>query len=88
MKSMACHLVHYSCQFRVIVQKINGKNKSAHKAEVLGIYADTTVYSPDFLPEREKKTGKDYLKDLLVTSGKIVLLSQFCKLNMSGCKST
>lgn len=55
MKSMACHLVDFSCQFRVIVQ-INGKNKLAHKAEVLGICADTTVYSPDFLPKREKKT--------------------------------
>lgn len=78
MKSRACHLVHFSCQFRVIVQKINGKNKLPHKAEVLGIYADTTVYSPDFLPEREKKIGKDYLKDPLVMSGKIVLLPQFC----------
>lgn len=85
---MACHLVNFSCQFRVIVQKINGKNKLAHKAEILGIYADTTVYSPDFLPKMEKKTGKDYMKDLLVISGKIVLLPQFCKLNMSGYKST
>ena len=88
MKSMAWHLVDFSCQFRVIVQKINGKNKLAHEAEVLVIYADTTVYSPDFFPKREKKTGKDYLRDLLVISGKIVLLPQFCKLNMSGNKST
>ena len=84
---MAWHLVDFSCQFRVIVQKINGKNKLAHEA-VLGIYADTTVYCPDFLPKREKKTGKDYMRDLLVISGKIVLLPQFCKLNMSGYKST
>lgn len=47
------------------------------KAEFWGIYADTTVYSPDFLPEREKKIGKDYLKDLLVMSGKMVLLPSF-----------
>lgn len=84
---MAWHLVDFSCQFRVIVQKINGKNKLAHEA-VLGIYADTTVYCPDFLTKREKKTGKDYMRDLLVISGKIVLLPQFCKLNMSGYKST